>query len=210
MSAMPPRNRAERGSSTRGSSGPGRSSQAGSGQQVQDRPLNRPLKRPLNHSAARAAPPEFGFALSVQTGDAAGDWPVDRSQLRRWVRAALEAEAQITLRLVGRREGRALNLAWRGKDYATNVLTFAYGGQPVQADIVLCLPVIRAEARSQGKRLRDHLAHLVIHGVLHAQGYDHERVREAHRMETLETRLLARFRIADPYALGHTRGLPTS
>lgn len=165
--------------------------------------------RSPNPSTKSASPTPARLALSVQTGEAAGEWPVDRAQLRRWVQAALEAEAQITLRLVGRREGRALNRAWRAKDYATNVLTFAYGGNPLQADIVLCLPVIRTEARAQGKRLRDHLAHLVMHGVLHAQGYDHERSREAQRMEALETRLLARFRIADPYALGHTRGLPT-
>jgi probable rRNA maturation factor len=180
---------------------PNRVDSSGSGKRLQGKPLNAP--------PARSAPQAFRLALSVQTGESVGDWPVDRSQLRRWILATLEAEAQITLRLVGQREGRALNLAWRGKDYATNVLTFAYGGDPLQADIVLCLPVIRTEARSQRKQVRDHLAHLVIHGALHAQGYDHERERDAHRMEALETRLLARFRIADPYGLGHTRSLPT-
>ncbi|MFZ9406695.1 MAG: rRNA maturation RNase YbeY [Burkholderiaceae bacterium] len=144
------------------------------------------------------------LSLSVQTGESAGEWPVDRSQLRRWINAALERDAILAIRLVGRQEGRALNLAWRGKDYATNVLTFAYGGEPLQADIVLCLPVLRSEARAQRKSLKSHLAHLVIHGVLHAQGYDHESDDEARRMETLETKLLARFRIADPYALVHT------
>jgi len=152
---------------------------------------------------------ERRLSLSVQTGDSAGVWPVDRSQLRRWVRAALQDDAELTLRLVGRREGRALNLTWRGKDYATNVLTFAYGGAPLQADIVLCLPVLKSEARAQRKSLRAHLAHLVMHGVLHAQGHDHETDAEARRMEALETRLLARFRIADPYALVHTPGSAT-
>lgn len=168
-------------------------------------------RRP-NRAKARKAPgtdSQARLSLSVQTGDSAGVWPVDRSQLRRWVKAALQADAQLTLRLVGRREGRALNLTWRGKDYATNVLTFAYGGEPVQADIVLCLPVLKSEARAQNKSLRAHLAHLVVHGVLHAQGYDHETDAEARRMEALETRLLARFRIADPYALVHTSGSVT-
>ena len=105
-----------------------------------------------------------------------------------------------------RTEGRALNQHWRGQDHATNVLTFAYGGHPLQADIVICLPVVQQEAKKQGKRLRDHLAHLVIHGTLHAQGHDHENDHDAGVMESLGTRILRPFRIADQYPAGHTRG----
>jgi probable rRNA maturation factor len=146
------------------------------------------------------APPRL--ALSVQHEPGAGDCPADRAQLRRWALAALERDATLTLRFVGAREGRALNAQFRGRDYATNVLTFAYDEQddgPVQADIVICLPVLVREARAQKKPLREHLAHLVIHGVLHAQGMDHENEDEAREMEARETALLRRFRIADPY-----------
>ena len=144
-----------------------------------------------------------------QHSPGAGDCPADRAQLRRWVLAALDRDAELTLRVVGAREGRALNAQFRGRDYATNVLTFAYhergdapersGDGPVQADIVICLPVLVREARAQKKPLREHLAHLVIHGVLHAQGMDHEDEGEAREMEARETALLRRFRIADPY-----------
>jgi probable rRNA maturation factor len=123
-----------------------------------------------------------------------------RATLRRWTSLALERNARIALRFVGTREGRALNRQFRGRDYATNVLTFDYESAPeVHADVVLCVPVIRREARQQGKSLRAHLAHLVIHGVLHAQGYDHQAPSETRRMEDRERRLLARLRITDPY-----------
>ena len=149
------------------------------------------------------------LSLSIQLGARIREWPVARARLRRWVRIALERDATLTMRLVARAEAIELNKAYRGRDYAPNVLTFEYGNQPgtpgsishCMADIVLCLPVLREEARAQHKALTDHLAHLVIHGVLHAQGYDHQNERDAARMETLETRLLARLRIADPYAL---------
>jgi probable rRNA maturation factor len=151
-------------------------------------------------SAGRAAP---RLALSIQHDAAAGDCPADRPQLRRWALAALAHDAALTLRLVGKAEGRRLNAGFRGKDYATNVLTFAYdapaGGGPIEADIVICLPVVASEARSQRKTLRDHLAHLVVHGVLHAQGMDHEDEGDAREMEARETEVLRRFRIADPY-----------
>ena len=149
------------------------------------------------------------LSLSIQLGARIREWPVARARLRRWVRIALERDATLTMRLVARAEAIELNKAYRGRDYAPNVLTFEYGNQPgmpgssshCMADIVLCLPVLREEARAQHKALTDHLAHLVIHGVLHAQGYDHQDERDAARMEALETRLLARLRIADPYAL---------
>jgi len=150
------------------------------------------------------------LALSIQHDGAAEDCPADRRQLRRWVRAALDRDAVLTLRLVGETEGRALNAQFRGRDYATNVLTFTYDdddeaadgdapGAAVQADIVICLPVLAREAREQRKTLRDHLAHLIVHGVLHAQGMDHEDEAQAQAMEARETEVLRRFRIADPY-----------
>jgi len=144
-------------------------------------------------------PPVPELALVVQQASAASPCPVPRPRLRRWVLAALRADARLTLRFVGSRESRALNHAYRGRDYATNVLTFNYADAPVEADIVICMPVVRAEARSQHKPLDHHLAHMVIHGVLHAQGLDHEDPVEAAGMETIETALLKRFRIPDPY-----------
>ncbi|MCA3222736.1 MAG: rRNA maturation RNase YbeY [Burkholderiales bacterium] len=133
-----------------------------------------------------------------------------RSTLRRWVLLALESTtpAQLTVRFIGRAEARTLNRDFRGRDYATNVLTFDYARAPLAADIVLCLPVIRREAREQAKTLRAHLAHLVIHGVLHARGFDHERPRAARQMEARERRLLAALRIADPYQPGRCARLP--
>lgn len=120
--------------------------------------------------------------------------------LRRWLRRALDAEAEITLRFVGAREGRRLNRQFRGRDYATNVLTFDYGRAPIVADIVLCAPVLAREARDRGKPLRAHLAHLVIHGALHARGLRHDTAAAARRMERLESRLLAEFGYPDPYS----------
>lgn len=143
------------------------------------------------------------LALSLQFADRSHRAQLPRHRVARWLRAALEAPAQLTVRIVGEDEGRALNRDYRGRDYATNVLTFAYGeaddGGPVQADVVVCLPVVEREARAQRKTARDHLAHLVIHGVLHAQGMDHERARDAREMEAREVAVLRRFRIADPY-----------
>lgn len=142
------------------------------------------------------------LSLSVQGRErfaqATEPLPVD-STLRRWLRAALRGDAQITLRFVEAREGRRLNRDFRGRDYATNVLTFDYARRPVQADIVLCVPVIVREARAQRKPWRAHLAHLVVHGALHAQGHEHETHAEARRMEQLETRLLAGLGYPDPY-----------
>ncbi len=123
-----------------------------------------------------------------------------RSTLRRWAVLALDRDATLVLRFVGTAEARKLNREFRGKDYATNVLTFDYMERPVRADIVICVPVVLREAREQGKTLRAHLAHLVVHGVLHAQGHDHATHGQAQRMEGRERRLLARLRIADPYA----------
>ena len=143
--------------------------------------------------------PQPKLALRLQVAARAPDLPA-RATLHRWVKRALESDAEITLRFVGAAEGRRLNRDYRGRDYATNVLTFNYHDpSQVEADIVLCLPVLRREARAATLSLRAHLAHLVIHGVLHAQGYDHQRPREAGRMQRRETELLAGLRIADPY-----------
>jgi probable rRNA maturation factor len=121
--------------------------------------------------------------------------------LRRGMRAALERDAHVTLRIVDGNEGRALNRRYRGRDRATNVLTFVYDdGASLAGDIVLCAPVVRKEARAQGKPLAAHYAHLVIHGMLHLQGYDHARGADAARMEAREVALLRTLGYANPYA----------
>lgn len=149
-------------------------------------------------AAERAARPRL--SLTVQLGDGIDALPAPRAQLRRWVAAAVESDAQIVLRFVGESEGRALNSAYRGRDYATNVLTFAYDGPDgIRADIAICLPVVRREAREQRKPVGAHLAHLVAHGVLHAGGYEHDTESGAQRMQQRESRLLARFRLPDPW-----------
>lgn len=124
-----------------------------------------------------------------------------RSAVRRWIRHALAAPAELAVRVVGEAEGRALNLQYRGKDYPTNVLTFDYAREPVvMADLVLCGPVIAREARAQRKSLRAHYAHLLVHGTLHAQGYDHESGQgDALEMEALEVLLLASLGFDNPY-----------
>ena len=116
--------------------------------------------------------------------------------LRAWARAA--GARALAIRIVGSREGRQLNRRFRKKNYATNVLSFPYEGS---GDIVLCHPVIVREARAQGKSVRAHYAHLVIHGVLHLRGHGHDDKASARRMEAREIRLLARFGFADPYTL---------
>lgn len=125
-----------------------------------------------------------------------------RATVTRWVKAALFADAELTFRFVDADEGRALNRSYRGKDYATNVLTFAYAeseDDPVSGDIVLCCPVVEREAEEQGKPLEAHYAHLIVHGVLHAQGYDHEEDDEAAEMEGIETDVLGALGFPDPY-----------
>ncbi len=139
------------------------------------------------------------LALAVQRASKASHIPSDRV-LRRWARAALEVEAQVTLRYVAEAEGRRLNREFRGKDYATNVLTFVYGDAPLAGDIVVCAPVVAREAKAQGKAVAAHHAHLLVHGLLHLSGLDHEDDREARRMESRERRILAALGFADPYA----------
>lgn len=126
------------------------------------------------------------------------------TELRRWLAAALEQSAAITVRFVGAAEGRRLNREYRDKDYATNVLSFGYGstggGHALAGDLVLCAPVVRREARAQGKTLAAHVAHLTVHGALHLQGHDHQSLSAAARMAALEKRILARLGYPDPYA----------
>jgi len=148
--------------------------------------------------AAAARPP---LTLSLQFADAADRALLPRHRVARWIRAALEAPAEITVRIVGAEEAQALNRAYRAKDYATNVLTFDYAREPVVvADLVLCAPVLRREARETGVALEAHYAHLLVHGALHAQGYDHEVDAEARVMEARETALMCALGFADPYA----------
>jgi probable rRNA maturation factor len=139
--------------------------------------------------------------LSLQFADASDRALLPRHKVLRWIRAALDAPAQITVRIVGEDEGRALNRDYRGKDDATNVLTFDYERTPVVvADLVLCAPVLRREARELGVALEAHYAHLLVHGTLHAQGHDHETPTPAQAMEQRETTLMLALGFADPYA----------
>ena len=141
------------------------------------------------------------LSLSLQFADASHRALLPRHRVARWMRAALEVPAEIAVRIVDADEGRALNRDYRGKDYATNVLTFDYSREPVvHADLVLCAPVVEREAREQGKTIEAHYAHLLVHGTLHAQGYDHERARDAKVMEAREREILAALGFADPYA----------
>ena len=138
--------------------------------------------------------------LSLQFADKTHRALLPRHRVARWMRAALDAPAQIAVRIVGEDEGRTLNRDWRRKDYATNVLTFDYEREPVVvADLVLCAPVVEREARAEGKTLEAHYAHLLVHGVLHAQGWDHLRAAEARRMEARESAILQALGFADPY-----------
>ncbi len=139
--------------------------------------------------------------LALQFADASHRAVLPRHRVARWIRAALEAPAEIAVRIVDAEEGQALNRDYRGKDYATNVLTFDYAREPVvHADLVLCAPVVEREAHEQGKTLEAHYAHLLVHGTLHAQGYDHERARDAKVMEAREREILAALGFDDPYA----------
>ena len=140
------------------------------------------------------------LTLSLQFADARHRSHLPRHKVIRWIRAALEAPAEITVRIVDAEEGQSLNREFRQKDYATNVLTFDYSHEPVVvADLILCAPVVEAEAANERVALEAHYAHLLVHGTLHAQGYDHEEDDEAQAMEARETEVLAGLGFADPY-----------
>ena len=136
--------------------------------------------------------------IAIQRASRASHIPSDAS-LRKWARATLAREASVTLRYVGEAEARRLNREFRGKNYATNVLTFIYEDRPLAGDIVICAPVVAREAREQGKEVAAHHAHLLVHGLLHLQGFDHERDADAKRMERHERRLLQKLGFPDPY-----------
>jgi probable rRNA maturation factor len=142
-----------------------------------------------------------GLTLSLQFADSSHRALLPRHHIARWVRAALEHPGEITVRVVGADEGRMLNREYRGKDYATNVLTFDYQHSPVVlADLILCAPVVAREAQEQGLAIAAHYAHLLVHGTLHAQGWDHEDATAAALMESRETAILAALGLSDPYA----------
>jgi len=123
-----------------------------------------------------------------------------RHKVARWLRHALQSDAEITVRIVGAEEGQALNRDYRQKDDATNVLTFDYTQEPiVTADLVLCAPVVAQEALDQGKTLEAHYAHLLVHGALHAQGWDHDKDEDAQVMELRETEIMHRLGFESPY-----------
>lgn len=138
--------------------------------------------------------------LSVQYALEAEDLPT-RQQLRTWIQAVERGAAQIGVRLVDNAEGRLLNAQYRGKDYPTNVLSFPYATAPaLQGDLVLCWPVVAREAAEQGKPVEAHAAHLVVHGVLHLQGWEHDEEAQAAAMEARERDILAGLGYPDPYA----------
>ena len=150
------------------------------------------------------------LSLAVQYPDARLAQSLTRQKIRRWVQAALLGPAELTIRFVDADEGRILNRDYRTRDYATNVLTFAYNegeeigaDEPTRADIILCTDVLEREAGEQKKTVEEHTAHLVVHGVLHAQGYDHETDDEADEMERFERDILAALGYSDPYADSH-------
>jgi probable rRNA maturation factor len=156
------------------------------------------MTRPTKTAASASAP---RLRLTLQLADTRHRRVLVRAAVARWLRAALAVPAaEITVRVVDADEGLALNRAYRGQDHATNVLTFAYATGPVlAADLVLCAPVVDQEAEAQGIALDAHYAHLVVHGTLHAQGFDHDQSADAKRMEAREREILAALGIPDPY-----------
>ncbi|MDM4767993.1 rRNA maturation RNase YbeY [Pelomonas sp. SE-A7] len=141
------------------------------------------------------------LSLSLQFADPRHRDQLPRHKVMRFIRAALELPGEIAVRIVDAEEGRALNSEFREKDYATNVLTFDYSHEPVVgADLVICAEVVEQEAKEMGLDLLAHYAHMLVHGTLHAQGYDHEEDDEAECMEARETEIMTGLGFADPYA----------
>jgi len=143
----------------------------------------------------------LSLQFSLQQAAARHRAALPRHSVARWIRHALDADGEITVRIVDAEEGQRLNREFRDKDYATNVLTFDYAQEPlVLADLVLCAPVVAREAKEQGKTLAAHYAHLLVHGTLHAQGWDHETSEaEAQEMEAREIEILAGLGVRNPY-----------
>ena len=141
------------------------------------------------------------LTLSLQFADKRHRDQLPRHKVARWLKAALESDAELAVRIVDAEEGQALNRDYRQKDYATNVLTFDYAHEPVvMADLILCAPVVEREAQEQNKDLVAHYAHMLVHGALHAQGWDHIEEDEAQAMEQREHEIMAKLGFADPYA----------
>ena len=141
--------------------------------------------------------PKLDFSLQIASQDPS--IPTARD-FRRWVRAALRVDTSLTIRVVDAEEGQQLNATYRGKDYATNVLTFPLTETPwLMGDIILCAPVVAREAAEQGKSLLAHYAHMTVHGVLHLHGYDHELEPQAVLMEAMEVVALRQLGVANPY-----------
>ena len=139
--------------------------------------------------------------LSLQIASELANIPT-KAQFKKWAKAALRVDTEVTIRIVDEAEGLALNSAYRGKDYATNVLTFPLAEEPhLMGDIIICAPIVAAEAITQNKTLEAHYAHLTVHGVLHLHGYDHEIEAQAQLMETIEIQILAKLGYANPYLI---------
>ncbi len=139
--------------------------------------------------------------LNLQIASEHSDIP-SKAQFRKWAKAALRVDTEVTIRVVDAAEGRELNLAYRGKDYATNVLTFPLAEEPhLMGDIIICAPIVTAEAKTQQKCIEAHYAHLTVHGVLHLHGYDHEIEEQAALMESIEVTTLLQLGYPNPYLI---------
>lgn len=147
---------------------------------------------------------QLNLEIQFATDSLANQWSelITKRKVARWIRQALQQDANITVRFVGNAESKKLNATYRSKDYATNILTFPYqfdSQSELMADLVICLPVLKKEALIQKKSIEQHLIHLIIHGTLHAQGFDHEDEIEAEAMETLEVSILKKLKQPNPY-----------
>ena len=141
------------------------------------------------------------LAISIQIASQLANIPTN-AQFKKWAKAALRVDTEVAIRLVDEAEGRALNLTYRGKDYATNVLTFPLIETPhLMGDIVICAPIVAIEASEQHKTLEAHYAHLTVHGMLHLSGFDHETEAQAELMEAIEIQILAKLGYANPYLI---------
>lgn len=139
--------------------------------------------------------------LSLQVASEQSNIPT-KAQFRKWAKVALRVDTEVTIRIVDEAEGRALNLGYRNKDYATNVLTFPLTEEPhLMGDIIICAPVVAAEAKAQQKSIEAHYAHLTVHGVLHLHGYDHEIDEQAALMESIEVTTLLQLGYPNPYLI---------
>jgi len=155
---------------------------------------------PMNATPKRRTRRKRELALTVQYATRCAGVPAP-AKVRRWASAALRTDACVTVRIIGAREAQALNRKYRGRDYATNVLTFIYTtNMRLEGDIAICAPVVSREARTRAISLDAHYAHLIVHGLLHLQGYDHERARDARGMEALEIKILNQLGYQNPYS----------